>query len=184
MKAYIAAAVVLLAGAVDVADEWVWPPPRVFAASDGGYALRIIPAATGKTTPGPAPFGISQALLFKPGAEGKDAAIWKRELVNVPHRAIVTDDGKYVVTFDTWGRVGFEHSLVIYGEQGKLVADHPLEALLSRAEIAERVQHSVSSRWWLRDATTSFNDRNDELTITLKWGKVLRVALATGTVTG
>jgi len=184
MKAYVAAAVILLAGAVDAADDWAWPSPQVFAASYGGYALRTIPAAPSKTVPGPAPFGVSQAVLFKPGNEGKDVAIWKRELVNVPHRAMITDDGKYVVTFDTWGRVGYEHSLVIYGERGKLVADHPLDALLSRAEITERVQHSVSSRWWLREATTSFNERNDELIITLKWGKVLRVALATGTVTG
>ena len=51
------------------------------------------------------------------------------------------------------------------------MADHPLEALLSRAEITERVQHSVSSRWWLREATTTFNQSNDELIITLKWGK-------------
>lgn len=182
MKTFLAAAVVVLAGAAIAADDWVWPSPQLFSASFGLHALRTMPPPSGRTTPAPSPFGRSQAVLFKPGPDGKDVVVWKRELVNVPHRALVTDGGKYVVTLDTWGRVGYAHSVVIYGEQGKLIADHDLEALLSRDEITERVQHSVSSRWWLREATTTFNDRGDELIITLKWGKVLRVDLATGKI--
>jgi hypothetical protein len=46
------------------------------------------------------------------------------------------------------------------------------------------VPFSTSSRWWLRGATTTFTDANDQLVITLAWGKVLRVVLATGKIGG
>jgi hypothetical protein len=182
LSACATALLLFAAGGVHAADEWMWPTPQVFSASSGSYALRTLPPPPSKSLPGPSPFGRAQAVLFKPGADGKDVAIWKRELVNTPYRAVVSDDGKFVVTFDTWGRVGFAHSLVIYGEQGRLIADYELDALFPRDEITERVPHSTSSRWWHRDSITTFTEPGDELVVTLKWGRVLRVALATGKV--
>ena len=167
-------------GAMALADEWMAPVPQIFGASSGGYALKAIP-------PRPAPQvdlrdRRSQATLFTLAPDGRETVLWTRELVNIPHRALVTDNGKHVVTLDTWFRVGYEHALVIYGEKGVVVADLPLEALLTREEIAERVPISTSSRWWLRGATTTFTDANDQLVITLTWGRVLRVGLATGKI--
>jgi hypothetical protein len=166
--------------AVVVADEWMAPTPQIFGSTAGAYALKTIP-------PRPVPQvdlrgGRSQGTLFTLAPDGREAVLWTRELVNLPHRALVTDNGKHVVTLDTWFRVGYEHALVIYGEKGVVVADLPLEALLTREEIAERVPFSTSSRWWLRGATMTFTEANDQLVISLAWGKVLRVALATGTI--
>jgi hypothetical protein len=180
----ITLAIVLLPAAVTAADDWPWPQQQVFGSAHGFYGFRVTPPQPGSRSaaPSPSPFGRSQAVLFKPGADGKDVVFWKRELVNAPHRALVTDDGKYAVTLDTWGRVGFEHSLVIYGEQGRIVADLNLEALLSREAIANHVVRSVSSRWWLREGSVTFDENSETLTIALKWGTVLRVTLATGAV--
>jgi hypothetical protein len=97
---------------------------------------------------------------------------------------IVCEDGKHVVTRDSWARAGYEHSLVIYREEGKVAADFRLEDLLTADEIAS-LPASVSSRWWGDRNTAEFDDqsRRDELVIRIKhegWAKALRVTLSTG----
>ena len=121
-------------------------------------------------------------MLFKPRAKGVDTEIWAGDLVNVPHRVVITDDGKFFVTFDTWGRLGFEHSVVIYSAAGHVIADIELPTLLTQAEIVDRVRWSVSSRGWVEDARIGFTETGDTLVLTLKWGKVIRVRLADGKV--
>jgi hypothetical protein len=156
------------------ADSWAPPRPQVFASSYGLYGL--------KTLPPEALSGQSQARLFTLEKDGKEKVIWETKLVNIPHRALVTDDGKYVVTLDTWANVGFKHSLVIYGEKGKVIADFELEDLLTKDEIAKNVELTETSRWWSKGARVELNPTNDQLTMTLKWGKVIRVSLPKGRV--
>ena len=120
--------------------------------------------------------------MFARGPNGTETALWTRELVNIPVIAFVAEDGRHVVTFDTWARLGYEHALVIYGEQGAVVADFDLEALLTADEIATSVVHTVSARRWLQGATIVFDKSGNDIVISLQWGKVIRVALATGTL--
>jgi hypothetical protein len=71
---------------------------------------------------------------------------------------------------------------VIYGEQGTIVADYDLEALLSADDIARSVVHTVSARRWLQGATIAFDKGTSHIVISLEWGRTIRVALATGTI--
>ena len=119
--------------------------------------------------------------MVRVGADGTETVLWSRELVNIPVIGYIADDGKHVVTFDTWARLGYEHALVIYGEQGDIVVDYDLDALLSADEISTSVIHTVGARRWLQGATVAFNDGRD-LVITLHWGKIIRVALSTGKI--
>ena len=116
------------------------------------------------------------------GAGGSETVIWSRELVNIPVQAFITGNGKHVVTCDTWAKLGYEHALVIYGEQGLVVGDYNLEALLSPDEIATSVSHTATTRRWLQDAAIAFDPGETDIVIELQWGKTIRVALATGRI--
>jgi hypothetical protein len=160
------------------ADTWLEPRPQIFASSTGAYGFRTQPP----NLPVSPVDGRSQGILFAFAQDGNETVIWTGELVNIPIRAIVSDDGRYVVTVDTWFRPGYEHCLVIYGEQGRVVADFNLEALLSGDEIANKVEHTFSSRNWLTGAKVEFSDRRNRVVITLRWGKIISVALSNGRI--
>src|SRR5262249_3861777 len=102
------------------------------------------------------------------------------DLVNTPHRALVDDSGKFVVTIDTYAALGFAHSLVIYGDKGKVIRDFKLEDLLTPEEIRKNVAHTESSRRWADKA--EFQMESDHLILRLNWGQVIRVELATGKI--
>jgi hypothetical protein len=174
----IALGLVVALAPIVTADTWLAPRPQIFASPTGTYGFKTQPPKP----PEPSLHSRSQGMLFALAADGHETVSWTGELINVPVRAIVADDGKYVVTLDTWGRMGYEHCLVIYSEHGRVVADFNLEALLSRDEIANKVEHTFSSRHWLTGAKVEFNDRRNKVVVTLRWGKVISVALSTGKI--
>ncbi|MBI5745619.1 MAG: DUF4919 domain-containing protein [Nitrospirae bacterium] len=120
--------------------------------------------------------------------KGKDYALkWKVRLVNnvSPVSAMVSDMGRYVVTFDNWYSVGYGNDVVVvYGEKGKFLYKYRLEDMLSYSDIRNFVESSVSSRWWRKDRWwwPDYIDEEKELlvlftsagkrVITLKDGKV------------
>src|SRR6266571_4169660 len=65
-----------------------------------------------------------------------------------PVEAVVSNDGKYFVTFDNWHSAGYGDDVVaIYHSDGSLVRKFGLEDLLTAGDI-ETLPHSVSSIWW------------------------------------
>jgi hypothetical protein len=138
------------------ADSWATPRPRVFASQGGLYGFKVLKPVFGRTAVG---------LLFTLDQDGQETKIWETELVNVPHRVLVPDGGKRVVTIDTYGRLGYDHSLVVYDEHGKVLADYTLEDLLTDLESQFFVTQSVSSRYWARQATFTFNSDATQLVI-------------------
>src|SRR5262245_23412276 len=141
--------------AVVTADSWPMPRPQVYTSAHGTRIFRTRPPQHSVWS------GKSQGTLFTRTPGGSESVVWSRELVNIPVQAFVTDDGKYVVTLDTWAKLGREHSVVVYGDEGRIVADRGLEDLLSAEEIAN-VRQAVGSRDWLMDASIAFNDREDQ----------------------
>jgi len=120
--------------------------------------------------------------LLTVAPDGTETARWARDLVNIPVLAFVANDGKHVVTLDTWAKLGYEHALVVYGDDGAVVVDYDLDAVLSGDEIATRVAHTMNARRWLQGATTTFDSSGNTFVITLQWGRVIRVALSTGAI--
>ena len=174
--AALAAGAMVIATAIVAADSWPGPRPHVFTSARGVYGFKTRPPQLATWS------GKSHGTLVRLSSDGTEMAKWARELVNIPVRAFVADDGKHVVTFDTWAKLGHEHALVIYGEQGGIVADHDLDALLTPAEIRASVVETVGGRRWLQDALIAFDDDGDAIVISLHWGKKIRVALSSGTI--
>jgi hypothetical protein len=164
-----------IAPAMAVADSWPGSRPQVYASSAGTHRFKTRPPQLSTWS------GKSQGTLVTVAADGRETPLWTAELVNIPVVAYVTDDGKSVVTLDTWARLGYEHALVVYGDRGTVVADYPLDALLSKDEIASSVIHTMNARRWLQGATIELDTRG-QLVITLQWGRIIRVALATGKI--
>jgi hypothetical protein len=158
------------------ADSWPGARPQVFVSANGAYVFRTRPPQLANWS------GKAQGTVVTMDAGGAETVIWMRELVNIPVRAFITDDGKHVVTFDTWAKLGYEHSLVIYGERGAIIADHDLEALLSADEIASSVVHTATTRRWLQGATIGFDNERNMIAITFPWRRTLRVSLSTGRI--
>ena len=152
------------------------PSPQVFASANGTFGFKTQPSQPYQL------LGMSGGRLFTLAPDGTESVIWRGFLLNVPHRAIVADDGKYVVTLDVWSRIGYERCLVIYDEGGIVVASFDLEALLSKEEITKIGTQTDGSRRWLTGGKVEFNEKNNRVVVTLAWGRVISIELATGVI--
>jgi hypothetical protein len=160
------------------ADDLIAPGPRIYAqALSGKYAIKILPGTSADK---------SEGVFFTLDKDGKEEVIWRTKLVNIPGPAIITENGKYVITLDTFLRID-EHCLVVYGEKGKVIADLKLEDLLTAKEI-ESIPRTVTMRGWHDKGIAEFDDRSfgyDELVIRMKhkgWAKVIRLSLSSGKI--
>jgi hypothetical protein len=82
--------------------------------------------------------------------EGRWIKVWDAPLANevAPVAALVSNDGKHVVTFDNWHSMGFgDNVVVIYGNNGRLMRALRLDQILPVAYI-NALPRSVSSLWW------------------------------------
>lgn len=179
----LSGACVLAFCCVSRADSWANPTPRIFASDDGHWALRVIP----KTTSRGKADAIARGILSRIDDDGTDRILWEELLVNIPVRALLfrSYDKFLVITLDTWARMGYEHSLVIYDGAGKVVRDLKLEDFLTNEEVRKRIDLSASSRHWRKEAEFSFvhDQKSPRLRITFKWSKVLEIELPTGGIT-
>jgi hypothetical protein len=164
----LATSACVVASATVSADSWPGSRPQVYTSANGSYRFKTRPPQLATWS------GKSHGTLVSLAPDGTETVRWSRELVNIPVTAFVADDARHLVTFDTWAKLGYEHALVIYDEQGTVVVDDDLEALLSAEEIA--------SRRWLQGATIAFDNGGQDIVIRLQWGKRIRVALATGKI--
>lgn len=65
-----------------------------------------------------------------------------------PVSAIVSNDGRYFVTFDNWHSMGYgDDVVVLYRSDGSVIKKFGLEDLLTEGDV-ETLPHSVSSIWW------------------------------------
>lgn len=148
-----------------LADSWSPPETKEYLSSNKRYKFRVIPRSISgpleyfhDKTKGKEPAGAADPKNpdFCTGElyeiKGKESTLrWKVKLVNdvSPVDAIVSDSGKYVVTFDNWHSMGYgDDVIVVYGEKGKLLYKYRLEDILSYSDIRDFVTSSVSSRWW------------------------------------
>jgi hypothetical protein len=160
------------------ADDLIAPGPRIYAQSSSGkYAIKILPFTSADK---------SEGVFFTLDKDGKEEVIWRTTLVNFPGPAIITENGKYVITLDTWGQLD-EHCLVVYGEKGKVIADFKLEDLLTAKEI-ESIPRTVTMRGWHDKGIAEFEDRSlgyDQMVIRMKhkgWARVICLSLSSGKI--
>jgi hypothetical protein len=152
------------------ADTWDRPKPKDFTSPSGNRTFKL-------TLGGPGLFDIANGVLILRDKDNKEKTVWQRKLVNLPHQAFVSDKTNHVVTIDTYARLGFQHSLVLYGENGEVLGDYRLEDLLTAKEIQDNVKQTVSSRWWASSAKFDFSADGKEFIAALNWGKVIKINL-------
>jgi hypothetical protein len=152
------------------ADSWRTPKPKTWTSPRGTATFRLLD---------PHMMGASRGVVLV-RTRGRERVLWDRPLINTPVQALVADDGSALVTIDTYGKLGQEHAVVVYGRKGQSVADFRLEDLLTKEEIKRYVPRTVSSRLWASKAT--FTLERSFVVIRLQWGRTIRVDLARGTL--
>lgn len=141
-----------------MADSWPSPTVQTTLSANEAFRFTVTPRevksqlayfeakAAGKDLPSSTP---ATGLLERRNGT-KWETVWRGELVNevAPVTTLVSDDGKWVVTFDNWHSVGFgANVVVIYGEKGQLVRSLKLDDLMP-GYFLDGLPRSISSLWW------------------------------------
>ncbi|MDB5288997.1 MAG: hypothetical protein JWL69_238 [Phycisphaerales bacterium] len=158
------------------ADKWFPAPPCIYAAPSGRFGLKVIPDFAARAD------SPARAVLFTLDETGREIVVWDKPLLNTPARVIVLDDGKHVVTIDTYQQFGGKHSLVIYGGQGQVVADFKLEDLLTADEIEKNVPKNAAFRLWTEKADIRALLDANRVEIVLAWGRTIKIDMGTGKI--
>ena len=161
-----------------LADKWPAPSVQDYYSADSSYFVRVFPFTT------PVKYHKWQeaspkkkrrfsakdtvqtpchAMLYE-RTKVAPSLIWKQNLVNqiAPVDAIVSNDGRYVVTFDNHHSMGYgKDVMVVYDYQGNLLKQYSLEQI-SPFPI-NRYVASRSSLWWHR--TTPAFVTSDKLSL-------------------
>lgn len=149
----------------------------MFVSQNGVYGFKIFPPAKADER---RPTNEWMGDLFSVQPNGSLKSVWTKRIVNIPMEVRLSDDG-HVVTLDTYANLGYAHSIVVYGKEGQVLGDYALEQILSRSDIANHVDKTVSSRWWRNGAEYEFISK-DIFVIKLQWGKRVEVNLETGKI--
>ena len=138
-------------------DQWDPPSTAFYPSKNKVYKFVVYP--TKLTTSPESPNGAilmgetdscCRGRMVKVGNNEKEVTIWQGPLRNPisPVSAMVTDDGKFVVTFDDWHSVGMgSNVVVIYGNGGRTIANFSLSDFLNEEQI-NRLIRTTTSRWW------------------------------------
>lgn len=156
----VAVCMLLAAASMALADIWAKPGPRLFAGDFGQHGFRML---------NPQEDGKSIGELYAIGNDGKEFVIWRSELVNVPQDVFIAPGGKRVITIDTHGHLGGQHSVIVYDERGQVIADHDTYDFFNEDDLRHHIRRSVSSLHWAKAVVFSFSHDNQQFLITPKW---------------
>lgn len=177
----VAIGVAALGSASLSADECIGPQSaRVFASASGTHIVKVARKNPGRSE------GtlLSIADRFR---ERRARRAWRAQLVNVPLRVLVPDDGRTVVTVENYGcGFGSAHAIVIYGAAGRVIADYGLGDILSASEIDQYTDRSMAGRQWIEQADFAFEfpvKGNGNFVVTFRWGRRVKIDLLTGAIT-
>ena len=151
------------------ADSWLEPEVKTTLSQNGQYRVIITPGGANEKTdteqessyPQNAYPQNASAQLDHKQANGKWATMWNKPIDNAvaPVKAILSDDGAYLVTFDNWYGAGLgDNVMVIYGADGALIKKMGLEELLP-PYYAFGLPQSTSSRYWAYEQRFQPNDK-------------------------
>jgi hypothetical protein len=132
-----------------LADSWSTPKTTRIRSSCDRFTALVIPGDAAN------PEKPAKAHVYEgdPVETGRWQTVWAVTLTNptAPAEVMLSNGGRYLVTFDNWGSVGYGNdSVAIYthdGMVGKKISHYSIEQLLTKAEL-QNVRQTVSSRWW------------------------------------
>jgi len=159
VKKYLILALLLLNSIYAFADFWDSPKINIVYSQNREYMLKIYPIKFPDNC-GSYKYqrqlkkGLADTVIVPPHAilyhilNSDTVEIWNKPLINLwsPADAIVANDGKSVITINDWGSRGYQHTLVIYGEDGELIEDFKLEDISPFP--LEQYPRSITSIYW------------------------------------
>lgn len=145
----LAAAAALLTGSAQ-ADSFLPPSVREARSASGEWVVTVIPASLSCALDesGCEPAARAVIEMEVRGYRGRGRVV---RLVNetAPGRAYITDDGARLLTVDDYASYGVgPNVLVVYGEQGEVIARHALGDFLPD-DYVNGLPHTVSTLRWL-----------------------------------
>ena len=167
------------------ADIWASPETKEYYSSDSTFFVRIYPTdipekyykwlrATPRKKrrfqPTDTLVTPCYARMYKV-VNGRDSLIWQQKLINrvAPVTAIVSNDGKFLVTFDNWHSMGYGVDVMAYyNEKGELIKRYMLEDISPFPINTYGI--SIYSIWWRcgqefidnQRISICFNDENNQ----------------------
>jgi hypothetical protein len=164
---------IMLSASVLVADQWFPPSIDGYYSENEEYFFEVIPHYL--VDP--------RGKLYEKGKDGEYHHVWTTRLVNSisPVSARLTNDGRYVVTFDNWAGVGYgDDVVVIYGPDGSMIEKFSLYDLAPSEVISEMGRTVSSTIFW--GGFDCFDEEAGHLVLGISgWGEV-RIVLATGKI--
>lgn len=153
------------------ADSWLPASTQIETSANGKARVTIEPRqlssnlayfhdkVEGTANAGQLPGGRDQASarVEHQDANGQWQLLWQGPLVNevAPVDALLSNDGRYLVTLDNWHAMGFgDNAIVIYDGKGQRLHQLSLRQVLPR-EYVMALPRSVSSLQWRGNAALS-----------------------------
>ena len=137
-------------------DDWRQPKTETTESPNGHYRFTSVPGDV-MSKPKSAVASGARGRLEKKGSDGEWSTVWERELSNdvAPVTTIVSDSGKYIVTFDNWYSMGYgSNAVVIYGEDGQTTRAMGLRDFISQSHYMA-LPETITSIWWGGDHSFS-----------------------------
>jgi hypothetical protein len=146
------------------ADVWLPSQPRCYYSLNKKYCLKVFPTIIphkyykwkfAKPAKQRSFKACDTTILFCHATlyqiNGTDSTVlWDKKLINQdsPLSVLVSDDGRYFITFDEWGFVGVgDHVMAVYNSKGEMPKKYGLEEI-SPIPIKDYFYQSVSGISW------------------------------------
>jgi hypothetical protein len=125
--------------------------------------------------------------LFRLSPAGQEQIVWERTLVDLPKQVLFSPDLKTVVTVGGGCNTDEKHALVLYGPDGRVVADLTFYDIVPLKQSAGKVTVSSVGIHWADGTRFAFeNDSSlrNHFVITFPGGSQSRIDYTTGKVVG
>lgn len=185
VKLQVVAWLILIPVTALFADQWYSPSPQGFYSANSQYFFETIPY--GSSLGAWAIYSVSDpdscvGSLFELSNDGEYHKVWSRKLVNevFPCGVALTNDGKYVVTFDGWYGRGYEsETVIIYGKDSRLIRQIGLNEIVPDS-VVDQMIHTITMIFW--GGFSNFDYEKEQLVLNIAlWGEV-RIDLSSGMI--
>lgn len=157
--------------------EIIAPHPYIINSAQGYFSMKYLPDNSHPLPP--------TCILFTLLSKGRERTLWKRRLINTPQQITIEDtwlqpivvtvgNAKFLPHSDN-----FDHFLVIYNSEGKIVSDFNLDDLLTPEEKASFPTKRDVVEWMYG---VEYKIGQGEVSIHLKSGRFIKISGRTGKI--
>jgi len=145
MRASVAFLLLCTLASCSRADTWPPPTLNIVASPDGTALLRITP----NFREGENSKALATVLRYDaPSGDYRKVAEFPLRNNSSPHEAVITNDGRFVVTFDDWAAMGrTENVVVVYRGDGAFVKAWALQDIFTAEERKLFASSTTSTSW-------------------------------------